>query len=148
MLFTAHALSGGAVGELIGNPFWAFLLGFVIHFILDAIPHYDTTDNGKYTPRQIILAGVDFIIGVLIIIFIIPKYSYNFYSYLWGVLGSITPDLLSLIPWVRNITSKIKYGKKFHDFHHQIQSIKISPLPGILIQVVIWFLSLWILIVK
>lgn len=147
MLFTAHALAGGTAGELIRNPFWAFLIGFLIHFVLDSIPHYDTTDDGKYTTRQIILAGGDLAIGIILIVFLAPKYFHNLCGYLSGMLGGITPDFLSLVPWIKNITSKSKCGKKFHDFHYRIQSIKISPLPGILIQVVIWITSLWILIV-
>ena len=42
MIITPHALAGSAVSNfLTNNIFVAFLLGIVIHFILDAIPHFD-----------------------------------------------------------------------------------------------------------
>ncbi len=147
MLFTAHALGGGVSGELVGNPFWAFLLGFVLHFILDFIPHYDTTDDGKYTPRQIALVCTDFIIGALILTILLFYYSHNRWSLISGAFGGILPDILSLVPPIRKFTMKNRYWRIFHEIHNKIQSVKISPVPGLLIQILVWIISVSILIV-
>ena len=137
MLFSSHVLAAGYVGGKIGNPFLAFLAGILIHLILDAIPHYDTTDKGKYTPRQWALVLVDFAIG-LFIIFGLIKPVYNLKSpFLWGAFGGILPDLFDCPPLIRELFWKTKIGKAFHNFSCKIQAKHLKPVPGLLIQVFI-----------
>ena len=41
MLTTAHLLTGAAVGKITGNVFLAIPWLFLLHYILDAIPHWN-----------------------------------------------------------------------------------------------------------
>ncbi len=41
MTIAPHLLAGAAIATVTNNVYLAFLLGFVTHFILDAIPHLD-----------------------------------------------------------------------------------------------------------
>ena len=146
MLFSVHATAAGAVGEYVRNPILAFLLGIIIHFILDSIPHYDTTDDGKLTPRQLAFVGIDFIIFVLLLIFVIkPGFSW-LSPFWWGAFGGVLPDLLDNVPFWQKAFRRTKFGKKFHHFHEKIQSIKIGPMPGILIQILFLAISVYFLI--
>lgn len=145
MLFTAHVLSSGVAGEMIGNAFWAILLGIVVHFIMDSIPHYDTTDDGKFTSRQILLAGTDLSFGC-IIIFLLSKNVSLSPSFYFGAVAGLSPDFLSLVPPVKRLTERFAIGRKFHAFHGDIQKIKIKPILGLLVQLVIWAISIIILI--
>jgi hypothetical protein len=131
MLFAAHSIIGGVVGSELENPFLAFLAGFVLHFLLDTIPHYDTTDGGKFTRRQIVLILVDAIVGLSIIFFYIKPAALSFW---YGALGGITPDLLDLTPFWSKAFRKTFFGKNFHRFHDVIQSYKVSLFFGLLIQ--------------
>lgn len=146
MLFAAHAIPAGYVGEMIGNPFLAFLAGIIIHFVLDSIPHYDTTDGGKYTFRQYALVLTDLAIGISIVLFVLkPEISFKS-SFLWGAFGGILPDILDVVPFIRNYYRKTKWGAAVHKFHDGIQRIRLKPIPGLLVQafVIILFSYLYL----
>lgn len=145
MLFTAHALSSGVAGESAGNAYLAILLGVIVHFIVDSIPHYDTTDDGKFTSRQILLAGTDLLIGC-VIIYLLSKNLALSNSFYWGAIGGLLPDFFSIVPSIKKNTERTYLGRKYQKFHSNIQRIKILPLPGILIQVLIWIVSTTFLI--
>ena len=42
MTATNHALTGAAIGLLVGQPLLAIPLAFLSHFVLDALPHFGT----------------------------------------------------------------------------------------------------------
>ncbi|OQB05219.1 MAG: hypothetical protein BWY19_01130 [bacterium ADurb.Bin212] len=145
MLFTAHALSSGVAGESIGNAFLAILLGIFVHFVMDSIPHYDTTDDGKFTFRQILLAGTDLLLGCVIIYLLSKNFALSS-SFYWGVVGGLLPDFFSLMPPVRRLTERYFIVRKFQEFHNHIQKIKLGPILGLAVQIVIWLISICLLI--
>ena len=145
MLFAVHATAAGAAGQFIGNPPLAFLAGIILHFILDSIPHYDTTDNGKLTTRQVALVGIDAAIFVFLVIFIIKPVFVWSSPFWWGAFGGVLPDLFDCVPFWDKAFQRTRFGKKFHRFHNKIQSIKLSFIPGILIQVCLLAVSVYFL---
>jgi hypothetical protein len=146
MLFSTHAMVAGAVGKYLGNPVLAFLLGIVLHLVLDSIPHYDTTDDGKLTKRQLALVGFDIIVFILLVIFVVkPMFSLS-NPFWWGAFGGVLPDLFDCVPFWNKSFRRTKFGKKFHRFHDKIQSVKVGPVPGILVQVLFLAVSIYFLI--
>jgi len=146
MLLGAHLMAGAAAGEYINNPYLAFAAGFILHFILDAVPHFDTTDDNKFTFRQIALISVDGIIGLLIFFVCYRQFSVHKISFLAGALGGIVPDIIDNVPFWQKIIKNNKFGKKFHSFHAWVQSIKVAPIPGIAVQYLIIAITVLILI--
>lgn len=143
MLIAAHSLAGGMIGDQLGNPFWAFFVGVISHFILDTIPHYDTTDGGKMTLRQILFVCIDGLLGLSILFFII-KPDLNFESsFLWGAVGGIFPDFLDNVPFWKKCFQKTGFGKNFHKFHADIQFKKTGPFYGIFVQVIVIVFSMY-----
>lgn len=140
MLIAAHAIAAGTVGTYISNPILAFLLGIILHFVLDFVPHYDTTDEGKFTPRQIALILTDFLLFLLIIIFVIKPSDPSFW---WGAFGGIFPDFLDINPLWNKAFRKTAFGKSFHKFHEKIQRYRASFVPGISVQMLVILISLW-----
>lgn len=132
---------------MIGNPFLAFFIGFVLHFILDAIPHFDTTDGGKITKRQIALLVADAVLGLLILIYLFLNSNHQI-SFIFGVFGGLLPDILDNVPWWEDKFRSSKFGKSFHRFHESIQSIKVKPFLGLPIQYVIIIISICIFLYK
>ena len=62
MYLTVHGASGLFIGSQVGNPWLAFVLGVVSHFILDMIPHESKSidewyERGKGRGR-FFLAGI------------------------------------------------------------------------------------------
>lgn len=139
MLISSHTIAAGVVGEYTGNPFLAFLLGIIIHFLLDSIPHYDTTDEGKITKRQLILVFGDLVFCLLVIfLFIKPKIEIGS-PFFWGAFGGILPDILDQTPVLKEFFRKSKIGGHIHKFHENIQKYWKQPNPfwGILIQIIL-----------
>lgn len=135
MLLGTHLLAGAAVGEAVGNPFLAFLLGFILHFVLDAIPHFDTTDDHKFTYRQILLIAIEGIIGIIIFIYCYLNFSSHKAGFLAGAFGSILPDLIDYVPFWDKSFQRTRFGRVFHNFHNKIQSIKLKPVEGLGVQI-------------
>ncbi len=133
MLIATHTIVSGVVGDYIGNPFLAFLTGIFLHLILDYIPHYDTTDKGKFTLRQISFIIADFLLALVIILIIKPDLSFNS-SFLWGAIGGNLIDIIDNNPLIQKTVRSNKLGKSLDKLHVSLQRKKIGPLPGILIQ--------------
>ncbi|HLC44169.1 MAG TPA: hypothetical protein VJK08_03540, partial [Patescibacteria group bacterium] len=93
MILTAHIITSGTVGELIGNPAGAFVVGIILHFILDAIPHYDTVDKiPQFSRRQIAFTTTEIIIGILMLLFVIRlplNRTILNSAFAWGALGGM-----------------------------------------------------------
>lgn len=154
MIITAHLIAGGAAGELVGNPTTAFLTGIILHFILDAIPHYDTVDKiPQFSRRQIAFTSTEIIVGILILIFVIKlplDRSILNNNFAWGALGGMIPDLLDNVPFWQNKFMATKFGKKFHHFHHAIHQKQPGIVVGMATQIITiaLFLAIHFAIVK
>ena len=136
MLIASHSLVAGYIGETIGNPIVAFLVGIVIHFILDTVPHYDTTDKGKFTTRQIALIVVDALIALTVFCLILSKRGFNL-SFIAGALGGIFPDILDNVPFWRNRFRNTSFGKEFHKIHKAVHRKQPGAFWGILSQLIV-----------
>ena len=47
MFLSVHTITGALIGERIADPFWAFGLALLSHFVLDMIPHGDFKRSPK-----------------------------------------------------------------------------------------------------
>jgi hypothetical protein len=144
MLIASHIIVAGYVGEMIGNPFLAFLVGIIIHFLLDSIPHYDTTDNGKITKRQLALTVTDGFVGIILIVFLLKADLGLKSPFFWGAFGGIFPDILDNVPFWQKAFRNTVFGKKFHKFHEDIQSVRLAPVPGLLVQAIVIVIFLYL----
>lgn len=150
MLAANHTIVAGVAGSYIGNPFLAFLVGIIIHFALDAVPHFDTTDDGDITARQLTLIIVDFLIGLLIIFYVMHvKLSFDS-PFVWGAIGGNFPDLLDNIPFWQESFRNSKIGGRIHHFHEIIHSklYDKKPIQGMLSQYLIIALFVWLYLTK
>lgn len=58
MLVTNHVLSGAALGAAVRNPWLAFPLGVVSHFVLDATPHWGKWDDNTHFMQVAVADGL------------------------------------------------------------------------------------------
>jgi len=113
MILLTHAIVGAAAGRLVSNPLLSFALGFVSHFIIDAIPHWgyplasvvsdekslikkDMALNRKFI-KDLILIGFDFSLGIILAIFIFQGragFINTSIPLIMGALGGVLPDAL------------------------------------------------------
>ena len=146
MFLTAHSAIGVAIATKATNPWLAFSLAFIAHYILDAIPHGDEalfdnmkTKKDKYTKLSIMLI-IDFVIIAIYLLLIMTKISLDPVIIFAAVLGSILPDIL----WGLYDVKPIKILKPFIKLHsacHNVFHKKLSLKTGLLIQLLIVILA-------
>lgn len=142
MLIAAHSISAATLGQAVGNPILAFFLGIILHYILDFVPHYDTTDEGKFTARQILFITVDAAFGLAAMLYLNANRDLNSGFYC-GALGGIFPDLLDNVPFWKDSIHKIKIFKNFYRFHQKVHFLVARPVYGILVQIIVVCCSLY-----
>ena len=167
MTITPHLLAGSAIASATTtNIFVAFLLGFLTHFILDAIPHIDPgsfndirlpgvkkeihleTVHADHKPWPLwiyVFAMVEFIIiWTLVIIFF--KSKSNFGIIIAGGIGGIFVDVMDNPIWRSHL--KWPVFRQIDFLHHKVH----YDLPvnkwywGILFELIIIGVSLWLLL--
>jgi len=143
MLLTVHAATGVLIGQKMKYWWLAFIIGFVLHFILDLIPHGDQKliegYRTKHKPRHIVqLILIDLTICIAFSIYWLLKFHDNllyFTSIYMGLAGALLPDLLV---GIHEIYPKL--FKRFHKFHSYIHdkfpTKKINLPLGLMIQIV------------
>lgn len=107
MIITPHLLAGSALAMAITTN-WplAFLIGFFLHFILDAVPHVDPgtffnpeRDENKPWPTWIYIYAISEFIVIWIIIIILFQNKSNFNVIMAGGMGGIAVDILENNPF-------------------------------------------------
>lgn len=89
MMQISHAATGAAVGKFAPNPLIAFLLGILIHFLIDKIPHY--WPESKITQRNLLIA--DYIVTVFFILLLFGTHSLT-KNMAWGMAGALMTDIV------------------------------------------------------
>lgn len=138
MILTTHAVAGAAAASLFPEkPIFGFTAGFLSHFLLDTIPHWDyPLRSGFLNPKiaspfkidrelflDILTIGSDIILGSILALLIFPEAP--LIIVLLGVLAGILPDALQ-VPFsrtkfrpfvaVQNFHKRIQAGKHIHNF--------------------------------
>jgi hypothetical protein len=133
MLLTPHILVGALTGAKIQSPWFVFILAFISHFILDAIPHREYEIRSlkrKKINKKFLLDFLqvltDLSIGIGATTFFVWHTPYRNYALL-GMLAAILPDGLTFIYW----RTKISILRPITDFHCKVihpKNNKNTPL--------------------
>lgn len=111
MVLATHLITGAALGQVVGNPVLALFSGFLSHFLLDAIPHWDYPlrthkfdPANPLDPRMAINRDfvfdlgkifLDLIIGVVVLGLAVKFLNWQINSsVILAGLGAIVPDFL------------------------------------------------------
>lgn len=171
MTLTTHAVVGGSVAVLFPNhPVIAFVAGFLSHFVLDAIPHWDykilsayanpsTAMSANETESSIsekikvdkpffldlLHTGTDALLGVLITLIVWHPITIPEWEILTlGIIGGMLPDFLQFV-YMRFPHQPMIFIQKFHKFIHAEYKLH-NRFVGILSQVIV--MACVILLVK
>jgi len=152
MILSVHAVFGAAVASMVPNhPVAGFALGFVSHFVLDAIPHkdynlisvepdinmkprlIDTIYKKFRLVRDITLVSFDALFGLALAFMFFFNYEHP-WVFMIGALGSLLPDFLTFL----YIFIRHKPLSLFCDFHvsliHSKIILKLNQTMGIFVQ--------------
>jgi xanthosine utilization system XapX-like protein len=153
MTLGTHAVVGAAVATLFpSNPVLAFVGGFLSHFVLDAIPHWDykilslesdqndklNTDMkiGKFFFLDLFRIGADISIGIILTLLLFRNTESFPFILLVGSAGAIIPDFLQFM-YFKVKTEPLRTLQKFHLFAHANENINHRPVLGISCQVLV-----------
>lgn len=138
MVLTPHAVVGAAVTSFFKlNPFTAFVAGFLSHFFMDSIPHWDYKLKSAYHDEinplnddliigrdfyfDLVKIGFDAFLGMsLAILFFNIGANVSFWAVVSGALGGIVPDALQFVytKWRKEpLLSLQKTHRLFHTSH-------------------------------
>ncbi len=156
MVLGTHAVVGGILGAVSrANPVLSFCIGFISHFLLDAIPHWDyklysSTKQkaedpldgdmvlGKGFVRDLISIGLDISIGIVVLAFLF----WNGYlgseglrnSIIWGAIGGVVPDFLQFA-YMKIRRQPLISLQRFHIFIHTDVRLRERFIVGPLLQI-------------
>ncbi len=141
MILTIHAIVGASIGRLVLNPYEAFTLGFMSHFLIDAIPHCGyrlasiTQDVNnplnkdmvldKRFLKDLIFITIDFFVGISLAIFIFQDFSLPILA---GILGGVLPDALQFV-YFKIRRQPLITLQKIHIWFHLNHKSDIPALP-------------------
>jgi len=140
MYITVHSAIGASAAQFVSEPWIAFIVGFLLHFIFDMIPHGDEGIKKwklfKSHKSRIIAAGSLDLLGVMImtVFWINHSEMSQIPTMLAAIAGSIAPDALwglyeltgsPLLRWYYNFHKKL---------HHVLTKKELNLKYGFLFQ--------------
>jgi hypothetical protein len=163
MILTTHAITGAAVASAMPNhPVLGFTAGFVSHFLLDAIPHWDyelrsskknpndddLTDDiliDKNSFGDLLKISADFLFGFIMVFFlffnspIFASFHISFFksSVFWGMTGGLLPDFLQFVYFKIWRREPLKSMQKFHGWIQKNKHLINRPILGISTQIIL-----------
>ena len=128
MYLSVHAAAGILIGSTIPSAWVSFIVGFVSHFFLDLMPHADAdipaeghnakSLRKKYFNKIVALVYFEICAAVIIVAALLTNNIHLITGpIIWGVIGSILPDILQAWSFLQ---PKNKWLKTFNEFHHLI----------------------------
>lgn len=154
MFLVVHTAAGAIIGQLSPNIFWAFVIGFLSHFLLDAIPHGDTRYLGKIKANNevgkfLTIASIDAILSLFLFAGLYGSGLLTKPLLVFaGVAGAILPDfLVGIAELTRACHCSKLYLCRFHQLHytlhgHLATKKDLSFIPGLILQIFILFFLL------
>lgn len=162
MIFTTHAIVGGAIASASGAlPVGAFIAGMASHYLLDAIPHWDYSLSSKKSDDKknglsgdihlnkkfifdLIKISLDFFIGIFIAIWLFdPTVTASFSlslllssPVLWGALGGVCPDALQFL-YFKVRREPLIMLQRFHHFMHSSIRLNDRKILGPFLQLIL-----------
>jgi len=127
MFLTVHSLVALTTTKYISHPLLLFIINFILHYILDAIPHGDGDDIERGFKNKnlnyFILALLDFIFIIIISFNFYQIYKISINNIIFAVLGAILPDILWGIYYVTKLRI-FKWADDLNLWAHQILKYK------------------------
>jgi len=122
MIITPHALAGAAVATTTNNVPLAFFLGFISHFILDAIPHVDQgtffkSENEPW-PAWIYYSAIGEAILAVAVFYFLFHHRSDFSVISVGAIGGVFVDFLDNTP--ARCLRKLPGFKQLHWLHEKV----------------------------
>ncbi len=145
MILVTHGVIGRALAHsvFLEHPVLAFVAGFLSHFVMDMIPHWDYHISAETKPGSlennfsiswkhivsILKIILDFASGIILPVLLFPPFSL---AILLGAFGGVLPDILQFVYWK---TKRPLFLQKFHHWIHAKRNFNGRPYIGASMQI-------------
>jgi hypothetical protein len=119
MLSTTHALTGGLIVTKINNPLLSLPTILLVHYAMDAIPHWDfgTKLRQRGRLKTAVLGIIELAFALIVSWFLFQK-NRSFSPLLWvGIFLSLAPDFLDS-PY-RFLGLNLPFSDQLYRLHHR-----------------------------
>lgn len=145
MLSTTHSLASALIVSKIPNPYLSLPTILAVHYLCDAIPHWDTGSGlmtGKKTKKEALFQTLIDLVFAGVLVFVLFQMDKPFSLLLWsGVILGITPDLIESPAIFLNFRPfPINWLEKLHYWSHHSLKFPWGLIPQIIIILLIIFL--------
>jgi len=150
MFLTVHATFGALIGQYTGNIFFGFVVGFISHFLVDALPHGDEKmieNKDRPSKKELLIITIVASFDIVITLILTSAYLYfGLVDFSWSliacIIGSVSPDFINGFYMITRLKI-LQAQSEFHfQIHFVIEKIAVSLWTGVLLQ----FLTLLLLI--
>src|SRR4030042_567742 len=145
MLSTTHSLASALIVSRIPSPFISFPLVIIVHYIMDATPHWDTgsglTHGTKTKKKAIIDTLIDLAVAASTV-FLVFQLGEKFSIKLWtGVILGISPDLIEAPALFLDYRPfPIKQLEEFHNSFHRRLKFPYGLIPQLFLIAIIFLI--------
>lgn len=162
MILATHGVAGALLAQTAASgPLAALVIGFLSHFVLDALPHWDyklrsevvtpgqplarDLEWGPAFRRDLLKIGLDFLVGVALV-WGLSRFSAFDPRLLWfGLAGGVAPDALQFA-YFKLRWPPLRTLQKFHLSVHTTRRLVGQPVLGLGLQVS-FLVILWLVLV-
>lgn len=149
MIELPHTVVGAAIAVKVGNPALSLPLAFASHFVFEFLPHWNPHLNtevkkyGRVTRKSTLFVAAD-VLASLAAGFFIASQVLPDVTHFWTVIAAsflaVSPDVAEgpyfFLGW------RHPFFEKLIAFQRKLQ-YDVSPIPGILTQVVVLAAAFW-----
>lgn len=147
MLITPHFLTGMAIATAVPEIAPAALIAITSHFVLDAIPHYDTIGGNHVNKANVILNIADTVLALLLFWWLVPPDKVG-YLFLIAIMA-ILPDIFAIPGLIWSEYYKLPIISKLHYWHTQVlqyDRLRVNYFWGIFSQIIVTVIMLWLIV--
>lgn len=150
MLELPHTLVGATIASYIPNPLISLPLAFASHLLVDLIPHWnpqlveETERWGKPSKNSTIFVITDVLLSLISGFFIASRFLPDLKRAVVVILACFLAVFIDTIEgFYFFLGLRSKFFKKLIYFQNGFQN-KLSPLPGILTQILLVFICFYL----
>ncbi len=139
MILSTHFITGAALASFSDSVVILFCSALILHFVLDAIPHWEYLDEFDEIKQKWPLVAIDILLGPSLILFsIVGLYGFDWlkiWPFLFSGAVSVLPDGLSFLHFMLPQNRLLEKVFVFHEFVHNKKNLSFKQ--GFLFQIVI-----------
>lgn len=118
MLITPHFLTGVVIASQVPEAAPAALAAVASHYVLDAIPHWNSFNHTYLDWRNLVITGIDGVLSLILFYLLVAPTHWPYYF----CVGAITmlPDIISLPGAFWKRWWQLPVVKQLHYWHTEV----------------------------